>query len=242
MEKRIEKIIKEKEYVKLNTEELLLIQDWVEDEDAFYAMKDLLNQTAAAFMDLRPSSGLKKNLMEEFKTAYPPEKENRKMLYTMLSAAAVVLLALLLYYPSDDAVRAEKSIGPLAEDKGAEQNQPMPLVETDPPKQEAQVPSNQKELTPGIVEKADKLAKNEVVEEEAAPIALKKSSPSSVFAKTNTHAWQMDEPKPESFSLENRMSGFIEHKDFISNMDLPANKKEFIQNNPNVIDFLYTAY
>lgn len=240
MEKRIEKIIKTKEYIKLSTEELMLIQDWVEDENQFYEMKDFMNQVDGEFKDLKPSNELKKNLMQEFREVHGKPKEDRRILYMTLSTAAVLLVAVLIYWPSSNSNELMKNQQIAQNDEQIEPNQEDEIKPDQPVQQERK---KLEKLPQGIIESKENIAQVEKSEEsefekaistkdaEVAPMA-ESIMPANLDVSTN-------------FSTANRASFTktdLKHRDFLSQADLPATKKEFVQNHPNVLQYLYTAY
>lgn len=241
MEKKIENIIRNKEYIRLNTEELLLIQDWVEDEVAFYEMKEFLNQVSNEYAEIKPSSNLKKNLMADFRASHGQnQKSNKRILYLAVSAAAVLVVVVLLY-PTSSTFENEDLSAPIAEQKLETKSENLKLMKED---QANSTPDKtQKPLSSGIVESEQKMAEakdQQPTDERMLDNEINFSNFSNLAEEAPSSPAEMT--KALQVPMSAKLGAMREHADFIATNELPASKREFVQANPNVLDFLYTAY
>ncbi|MBU2019449.1 MAG: hypothetical protein KJ941_07380 [Bacteroidetes bacterium] len=128
MEARIENIFKNKSYLDLTTEELMLVQDWAGNEEEFVQLKSIVNTAEIGVSNLGPSPKVKENLDEIFRQKYPKDQKVIvfKPIYTIIVSAAAILLAIFWLMPEKNDVQQMQ----ITENKKQETIQPKSKIES----------------------------------------------------------------------------------------------------------------
>lgn len=214
MEKKIERIIREKEYIALSVEELVLIQDLVNNEQAFYKLKNLLYQLDEQTANVKPRTELKEKLDAVFLAKYPPKSKSRMvyLAYSSVSIAAAVLIAILWLWPtSNSGIKFNEP-----------KNQELKSAKTVTKTLEIEDQKSLIDLNSNEMAKNQQLAKLEVIEAESSPDSINMSMSENKVA-------------PETMSQTT-------HADFISSGNLKPGRKELVSENAMILNVLHTSY
>jgi hypothetical protein len=95
METRIENIFRDKHYVELSTEELMLVQEWAGSEEEFIKVKSIIIAAKSGISNLKPNANTKTNLDMIFKEKY--RKKYKAIIFQPLSISVISVAAVLIF-------------------------------------------------------------------------------------------------------------------------------------------------
>ncbi len=229
MEKEIEKIIKENQFSNLSKEDLQSIEEWVGSEEEFEVLKQILMTAESLNENVAPSPKLRESLTDAFNTQYSGKTailtnkgEGKKKVVWLRFAvsAAAIFVVLMLLFPiyNNDQQEITASNTPAVPKEKAPQFTEKKVNSTEELEQNE---SNIEELGDGIRELPNQLATVNSSENAAS------SNPSnSFYADADLSS----------------VSFFNGHSDRLVVNDLPEESRQVIQENPGLLDILYTSF
>ena len=234
MEQEQEKIILENSFAGLSNADKVVLSDLVNSEEEFDVLKQILITAPTLNDGIAPSPNLKASLMETF-TAQNSGLEvaasatgsgkTKIILFRSVAAVAAIFILFMLLFP----FRNEKSeinfTAENAEDtKKIIDNDEEPKIESENTIENDAEQNVQSEFKTSIQESLVQVAVNNAPQNDSRSASRKK------------------EPLVEEFSGSANFFAEMPHSDRLSTYDLPAQNKQVIQENPALLDVLYTAF
>lgn len=232
MEKEIENIIRNNEFSELSTEDKLVLQDWVSSEDEFDVLKQILTTAAAWNEEVAPSPKLLASLTDSFNTHYAAVtgsastagSGNTKGFWMRIaiSAAAIFVLFMLLFpFNIDD----QKETFTAENEKQTTKLRTKELKENT-------IDSSEKEKTKPI--KINRQLPIDGVQESQNQLAVVEQYKQSAAI----------EASPEYFGVMRIQMEALSSMQFnrLDMSDLSRQNRQVIQDNPALLDLLYTAF
>jgi hypothetical protein len=232
MEKKIEHIIANKEYQDLTVEELMLVQDWATDEEAFYLAKQILIASKAIATDQVPDEKIKEDLSAMFRAKYGTQEEKKKTFFMwvypkektffmrpLVQMAALLFLLLMVY--------------PLMNSNDFESKQPT-LANNDP-KENAK--KNTEQFAEKMTSKQSQTKLSENIIESKAKMAELREPTLKALMDTKDESIQVVEDMVVAPSAER----FLHADQLYDNTILPAHR-QVVQEKPQILDLLYTSF
>jgi len=232
MEKEIENIIRDNEFSELSVRAKFALQDWVNSEEEFDVLKQILSTALTLNEEIAPSPKQRSSLTDTFRAHHAVAQTQTNSsgsvksqviwMRVVISVAAIFILFILLF-PFNTENNQDNLI---VENKTTVIRKNKPKLEKGTTKsinKETEVPkiSNVQEPIIGIRESQNKLAR----------LDSDKRSSARQFAPGYS--------EDSSFSRENFD---MLHSDHLNIRDLPADSRQVIRDNPALLDILYTAF
>lgn len=230
MEKEIEKIIRENQFSDLSGEELNSLEEWVSSEEEFDVLKQILMTAESLNENVVPSPKLRESLTDVFKAQHASLSANdnstkskkKKVIWLRLaiSVAAVFVLFMMLFPFSNDNQPTKLTADTKSGVKKVKSDEPK--IEIDSSKESTEKKESPiQEPIEGVSESTNQLAT-------ANSVNNGKNIESNSFFFENLSA--------------NKDMSRLDHSDRLVTNDIPQESRQVIQENPALLDVLYTSF
>jgi preprotein translocase subunit SecG len=231
MEQEQEKIILENSYPELSVSDKKLLSDLVSSEEEFDVLKQILSTAPTLNEDVAPSPKLKASLMETFAKQHEGvgivasaegSKKTKIILFRSVAAVAAIFILFMLLFPMGSDKKENNFT--------AENNIKKEEVKNE--KVESKIEKEQTE---------DKETRENREPESILPI---QESPVQVAVNNATRASIIGESTSVSADEFSNQPTFVDlsHSDRLESYDLPLQSRQVVQDNPALLDILYTAF
>jgi preprotein translocase subunit SecG len=228
MEQELENIILENSFAELSAEDKILLSDLIGSEEEFDLVKQILVTAPTLNEGISPSSKLKASLMETFAAQHggnvapasvKGSSNTKIILFRSVAAVAAIFILFMFLFPFGN--NKTKSKLTAENEEQTIKSKVDSTTETEKNVTEKKVESIQQKSIQPIQESAVQVAVN--------------NPPRRVTTKQSPSASTND------FLME---TAFIDrsHSDRLETYDLPKQSRQVVQDNPALLDILYTAF
>lgn len=235
MEQELEKIIRDKNFTELSAEDKVVLSDLIHSEEEFDVVKQIFATAPTLNDNITPSSKLKKSLMETFVAQHADvtsiasatvSRKTKIILFRSIAAVAAIFISFMLLFPFGD----DKGIANFTADNEVNKANF----------------ANKKEgfkIVTKQIEEIDSMVKHEMetiapIQESSVQVAVNNSLQRASGSNLN----RSDRVLENEFSSSVNFVAETNHSDRLSSSDLPENNKQVVQENPSLLDVLYTAF
>jgi hypothetical protein len=229
MEKHIENIIMTKSYADLNQLELRQIKEWAKNSEEFSQIKKILTTSQGLAPAEGPSADLKSNIMASFTAEHPLGANQKKkgipaFVSPLLKIAAALVLVILLF--------------PLIENELSTKNDSLIAQNLEEKTEESGMEAIKKERAePAPVNKLEAPKLQNSTKELLKPLIKKKKGVQMPITAVSSDAL-MDQ---ESIVTLSEIIEF-QQADILLKKDISSAHSQMIQEQPQILDFLYTSF